>query len=117
MDLTRSHFADIGWFNDLVAVGEPPAAPSRLQGNAPNPFETATDIRFTLGRGEEVELGVYDLAGRLVAELKHGPMPKGSHSIRWDGHERDGRGAPAGIYVYRLRTGAAVESRPMVLFR
>jgi len=52
-----------------------------------------------------------------VASLHRGPMGAGSHSVTWDGRDRDGRMAPAGIYLYRLRAGATSESKHMVLMR
>jgi hypothetical protein len=116
VDLTRWHFADIGWFQGLAAV-EPPVAEAQLIGNRPNPFASSTAIRFALAREERVDLGVYDLSGRLVATLQSGRLAAGDHSIEWNGRDRDGRFASPGVYLYRLAAGTRIESRPMVLVR
>jgi hypothetical protein len=116
VDLTRWHFADIGWFNGALAVNPAPAAASRL-GNSPNPFGPSTLVTFALDADQDVSLEVYDLSGRLVSSLHRGRMTQGAHSIAWNGRGRDGQAAPAGIYVARLRSGEKVESHPMVLVR
>lgn len=117
VDLTRGHFADIGWFQGLASAGESQPGRSRLLGNAPNPFAGSTSIRFTLERDAEVELSVYDLNGRLVAGLHRGALGAGSHAVRWDGMSVEGRRAAPGVYMYRLAAGAVRESGRMVLWR
>ena len=52
-----------------------------------------------------------------MANLQHGPLGPGQHDIRWDGRNQDGRDAPPGINLYRLRAGDLTESRHMVLNR
>jgi len=42
--------------------------------------------------------------GRLVQELVAGTMAPGRHQAVWDGRDRDGRAAAAGIY-FVLMTG------------
>jgi hypothetical protein len=41
----------------------------RLHGNAPNPFAVNTTIAFSLAHEEQVDLEVFDLAGRLVRRV------------------------------------------------
>ena len=117
VDLTRWHFADIGWFNGTLAVNPAPAASSSRLGNSPNPFGPSTLVSFALDADQDVSLEVYDMSGRLVSSLHRGRMTQGAHSIVWNGRGRDGQAAPAGIYVARLRSGEKVESHPMVLVR
>ena len=49
--------------------------------------------------------------------LATGPRASGEHVARWDGRDERGRAVAAGVYLYRLRTGAIDESRTMVLVR
>jgi hypothetical protein len=116
-DLTRWQFWDIGWFDELVAVGAPRTPAQRLESNRPNPFGTSTTIRFALDRDQHVTLEVFDLSGRLVSRLHRGRLAAGAHSFPWDGSDFQGRSMPPGIYLYTLNAGGKRESRQMVLVR
>lgn len=86
-----------------------------LARNAPNPFDLATRIDFTLKRPGHVELLVLDLAGRRVATLSRGEYGAGSHQAVWNGCASSGQPAPSGTYWYVLRTGAGAISGRMIL--
>ena len=105
VDLTRHVFRDLGWFNGSTITGVPdgPTPDLRLT-SAPNPFDGATTISFRLGRSGPVQLAVYDVGGRRVRELMNGWMPAGAHSFAWNGLDGEGAGAPAGVYLIRLRS-------------
>jgi len=94
----------------------PDAAGIRLLQNAPNPVRAGvtTRIEFGLERPEAVRLSVYDVTGRLVAELVDAPLPAGPHRVAWDGRGRFGPVA-AGIYRYVLRTSSGQVARSLVL--
>lgn len=70
----------------------------------PNPFNPATTIYFELDRQMRVELGIYDLSGRLVRTLVSGARPAGEHGERWNGTDDAGRPVASGVYFARLRT-------------
>ena len=89
-----------------------------LAQNFPNPFNADTTIRFHLTQSEEVELTVHNLAGQKVVTLLHGPMEVGTHTLRWDGRDDDGRELATGVYLYRLQfLEGATETRKMALVR
>jgi hypothetical protein len=116
VDLTRAAFADLGWFAGLVDAPIARTA-SRIGASAPNPTAGASALSFTLAHAEQVDLRVYDLAGREVARLHHGPLPQGRHVVRWDGRGFGGALAAPGIYHYRLRTPSTDETRTLVVAR
>ncbi len=94
-----------------------PALPAfALLGNAPNPFNPATVIRFTTDRGGPARLTVYDPAGRAVWRRAWTAAP-GPQAVRWDGRDDSGRGVPSGVYLYRVETAAGSGSGRMVLVR
>jgi parallel beta-helix repeat protein len=73
-------------------------------GNTPNPFSSATEIRFDLPRSGVVDLAVYDVQGRQVRRLLAGAvLPAGTHSAVWDGRSDLGLEAAPGIYLCRIR--------------
>lgn len=83
-----------------------------LAQNYPNPFNPATTIRYTLPAAERVTVQVFDATGRRVATLVDGVQPAGTHAVRFEA-----RDLASGTYFYRLRAGAFVETKPMVLMR
>lgn len=116
IDLTRQAFADIGWFQGLLDV--PVAAQARrLEPGAPNPTAGATQIAWSLDRGETVDLRVFDLFGREVARLANGPMSAGRHSLHWDGTDANGARVAPGVYRYRILTPSFSEARTIVVVR
>ena len=90
-----------------------------LEQNFPNPFNSATMMRFALPGNETVELEVFNLMGQKVATLMEGVRPAGTYRMRWDGRDDDGRPLASGVYLYRLRTGDGrqMETRKLVLIR
>jgi hypothetical protein len=96
-----------------------PAAPDvlSLAPNAPNPFNPATVIAFTLPSAGRARLTVHDLRGRLVATLADGDLAAGRHQYAFHGADASGRSLPSGTYIYRLATGGEILSRRMTLVK
>jgi hypothetical protein len=70
--------------------------------NAPNPFNPSTEIRFNLPHAGDVELRIYDLAGRLVREVRSGELSAGAHAVHWNGTDARGASVVSGTYMYQL---------------
>ena len=96
---------------------EAPRPPTRLAGARPNPFNARTAIGFSLGDPGPVEIGVYDIRGRLVAILAKRPFDRGVHSIQWDGTGANGDPFPSGIYLVRMKAATHRESKKIMLLR
>lgn len=93
-------------------IAEVPAE-FRLDQNHPNPFNPSTIISFTLAQDTNVELNVYNLAGQRVATIINGEQRQaGQHSEIFNAGTLS-----SGVYVYRIRTDAFVQSRKMVLVK
>jgi glycerophosphoryl diester phosphodiesterase len=88
-----------------------------LAQNYPNPFNPATTLRYYLQRPSAVELAVYDLLGRKVAELVRSTQGEGEHTITWDGLDQSGQPVGSGVYLCRLTAGSYSATRPMLLIR
>ena len=89
----------------------------QLQQNAPNPFNSGTVIAWFLLQPGPARLEVYALTGQRVAVLQEGPRKAGLHRLRWDGRDDQGRPLASGVYVYRLATPGAVQTRKLTLVR
>ncbi|HOX25525.1 MAG TPA: T9SS type A sorting domain-containing protein [Candidatus Krumholzibacteria bacterium] len=89
----------------LTPAGAPPAPPALALAAAPNPFNPATVVSFSLARSGRVRLDVFDLAGRRIASLIDGDLGAGPHQVTWQP-----RNLGSGVYLARLATpdGAAV---------
>jgi hypothetical protein len=95
-----------------------PAAPARLLGAAPNPFNPRTLIRFELFRTADVRLRVYAVDGSLVRTLAKRRFEEGSHGLVWDGRDDRGREVGSGAYFLRLTAdGMDLPARKAVLLR
>jgi len=68
-------------------------------------------------RQQEVQIAVFDLAGKRVAVLTEGVFPPGVHSVGWNGRDAAGGEMPSGNYFVRLSTVAGVQGRKMTLLR
>src|SRR5262245_26695541 len=69
-----------------------------LRGVGPKPTRGPAEISFTMGTSGPMQLGVFDVRGRMVADLAGDRMfPAGAQSVRWDGRESGGGLAPPGI--------------------
>lgn len=68
--------------------------------NFPNPVNPATTISFTLPETQYVTLKIFDITGRLVADLVNNNLEAGQHQFRFDGAQ-----LASGIYFYRLQAG------------
>ncbi len=89
----------------VVAVTD--GVPERVRFSvSPNPGR-APRVSFGLPHADEVELDVFDLAGRRVAMLANGAFAAGFHARDWNGLDSKGRRVGAGMYFYRLKVGAS----------
>jgi hypothetical protein len=116
----RVSVVDINGYESIVklptSVSDAPETPVamavQLRGVAPNPFNPATMIRFRLERPVEVDLAVYDLAGRRVADLVHGFMPAGDHAVPFAPRE-----LASGTYVARLIADGQIRTCKMMMLK
>lgn len=99
---------------DLVAStrGSLPPPAFSLGQNFPNPFNPSTQIRFNLAQKGRTSLRIYNLLGEVVATLVDGMLEPGQHSVSWNA-----KGFPSGVYIYRLESGSATETKRLILLR
>ena len=74
-----------------------------LVGNYPNPFNPETTIEYRLPAPGFVQMCIFDLEGRRVAELVNGRQDEGLRKVRWSGTNDRSQGVPAGIYICCIR--------------
>ncbi len=83
-----------------------------LSGAYPNPFNPTTAISYQLSALSFVNLTVYDVQGRMVAELVNGWRNAGVHEVIFNAS-----GLASGIYLYQMITGDHTANGKMVLMK
>ena len=104
---------------EISAVGDdiPEIRPQLVLQAVPNPFNPRVTFQFDLAAASHTSLEIFDLRGRLVADLGSGPREAGPHRVTWDGVDVQGRDLPSGVYLARVRTDQGSATRKIVLAR
>ncbi|MEN8008468.1 MAG: FlgD immunoglobulin-like domain containing protein, partial [Candidatus Krumholzibacteriota bacterium] len=108
-----------GATGNISAVEEDLPAPGTgltLQA-VPNPFNPRVTLQFELAVAGPTRVQVFDLRGRLVADLGEKHRQAGPQSVTWDGVDRQGRDLPSGVYLAQVSTPIGHASRKIVLAR
>lgn len=83
-----------------------------LHQNYPNPFNPSTMIGYDVKEATDVSVVVYDLMGRMVAELVNERHAAGRYQVEWNaGH------LASGIYYYQIRAGDFTATRSLTLVK
>jgi hypothetical protein len=88
-----------------------------LHQNYPNPFSSATSIRYALPTDSKVSLKIYDITGRVVRTLVDEEQKAQFYTINWDGRDNMGVKAASGIYFTRMVSGKFVATQKTVLLK
>ncbi|OGC91066.1 MAG: hypothetical protein A2W25_14000 [candidate division Zixibacteria bacterium RBG_16_53_22] len=108
-------------YGRLLDISARPAAQlpteTGLGQNYPNPFNPSTAFRLALAEAGEVQLVIYDIAGRKVQTLVSSRLEAGFYDIVWNGRNAGGEDVASGIYFARLVAGSRTESVKMSLIR
>lgn len=111
LDITGGEFD----LTSVVPVPVPAAkAPAQLAA-APNPFNPQTTVKLSLDRAGSVVVGVFDLAGRRVADLHYGLLDEGDHQWVWNGMNDSGVPQSGGVYFCRAEGQGWSTSTKLVL--
>jgi uncharacterized protein YggL (DUF469 family) len=75
--------------------------PVTMGQNYPNPFESITNIEFSLSEKENVVISIYNTNGVLINVLADGVFQPGKHIVEWNAAN-----LPPGYYFYKLSTNS-----------
>jgi hypothetical protein len=134
-DTTIEYTADSGTF--IARSMFPITSGSLTSFVSPNPFNESTNISvripasFTSGQSgagsvsyagsapvqTDIEIKVYDVAGRFVKEVYRGRQFGGVQTFSWDGTNANNDRVPSGIYFIKAAAGSATEVKKVVLVR
>jgi len=80
--------------------------------SSPNPFNASTTIHYGLPDAGNVHISVYDITGRLTAELVDEYFPAGMHSVAFEGNNLS-----TGIYFCALEFEGKVLINKLVMIK
>ncbi len=88
-----------------------------LQQNYPNPFNGTTTITYSVAESGNVDLRIFDTAGRLVRVLENKTRTPGNYSVIWNGKDESGRATSSGVYFCRIKISKFTQSRKIIYLR
>ncbi|MFA6541482.1 MAG: T9SS type A sorting domain-containing protein [Bacteroidota bacterium] len=83
-----------------------------LEQNYPNPFNPITTIPYSILKPSHVRLTVYDILGRIIAELVNTPQQPGQYSVQFNASSM-----PSGLFYYQLETSQYTAIKKMIYVR
>ncbi|HEY6195760.1 MAG TPA: FlgD immunoglobulin-like domain containing protein [Candidatus Eisenbacteria bacterium] len=86
---------------------------------SPNPSRGRVDLALAnpAAGALDARVDVFDLAGREVAEVFRGPVPRGVTRVSWDGQGTGGAAIAPGVYLVRARIGGSELTRRVLRVR
>lgn len=72
---------------------------------------------YSVAKAGRVQLGIYDVRGRLVRKLVDGEKPAGAETVVWDGTSDSGTRLGTGVYFVRLVGPGIQATRQAVLLK
>ena len=102
---------------ESLAAAKAVAAAGGLGPNAPNPFNSETQIAYRLSSPGPVHLVIYNVLGQPVRTLVNEFQAAGSYQVRWDARDQQGGSLSSGIYITRLSYPGGVQTRRLLYLK
>ncbi len=83
-----------------------------LYQNYPNPFNPVTTIKFDIPKSSFVKIGIYNLIGQKVEEIREKEVKPGTYEYKWNAGS-----FASGIYFYKIETNSFTETKRMMLVK
>ncbi|NWG27471.1 MAG: T9SS type A sorting domain-containing protein [Ignavibacteriaceae bacterium] len=101
-------------FNKLTRTGDEDLIPkeNKLFDNYPNPFNPATEIKYSIKENGLVTVKVYDVLGKEVAGLVNEEKPAGEYTVTFDAVNLS-----SGIYFYTITAKEFQQTKKMLLIK
>jgi hypothetical protein len=107
---TSGTTSDLGALGDELGTSETPGAAVELYRAVPNPFVASMSFGYEVptGDAQDVEIGIYNVAGRLITRLASEVQGPGRYTVRWNGRDADGVQMAPGVYFLKSRVGTSL---------
>jgi hypothetical protein len=90
-------------FSIIAQVSNNTPKEFQLYQNSPNPFNSTTEISYSLPQSCHVELRIYNLNSQCVHQIVNKSQESGFYNITWDGTDLNGIKVASGIYFYQIK--------------
>ena len=100
-----------------MAAAKAVASVGGLAPNAPNPFNSSTQIAYNLAGSGPVELVIYNVLGQPVRTLVDEFQGAGFHQVQWDARDQQGASLSSGTYIARLSYPGGVQTRRLLYLK
>jgi len=84
----------------------------KLSQNYPNPFNPSTSFTYSLKQSGDVQISIYDAAGKEVKSIVNGFREAGSYQVTLEAQN-----FASGIYYYRIITSDFIQTNKMILLK
>jgi len=98
----------------LEVIQLPEGAPNSfyLTNSYPNPFNAKTSMKFGMPNPGDVNVSVWDMHGRKVADLAAGYHQAGTYELTWTAD-----GMTSGVYIVKMQAGSFIAMQKAILVR
>ena len=100
-----------------LAAAKAVASAGGLEPNAPNPFNSSTQIAYRLSSSGPVQLVIYNVLGQPVRTLVNEFQAAGFYQVEWDARDQQGVSLSSGIYITRLSYPGGVQTRRLLYLK
>jgi peptidase C25-like protein/flagellar hook capping protein FlgD len=88
-----------------------------LEQNYPNPFSQSTSIAYYLSEATHVSLQIFNIDGKLVAQIEDAQKSAGRHTISWDGIGENKLRLNSGVYFYQIKTNDFTGTKKLLMLK
>ncbi|MBS1492799.1 MAG: T9SS type A sorting domain-containing protein [Bacteroidetes bacterium] len=107
-DIKLTNYSTLVGVNQISEV----AAKYNLKQNYPNPFNPSTKIQYAIAKSGFVSLKVYDMTGKVVADLVNNNQTVGSYEVSFNAAS-----LASGVYYYKIESEGFAETKKMLLIK
>jgi hypothetical protein len=104
---TRATGGELGTDGSDLGVDASGISVLELYRPTPNPFSNTTSFAYQVSGSatQRVQIGIYDVSGRLVRELVDDTKAPGQYQTVWNGQDMGGSSVAHGVYFIRAYVG------------
>lgn len=101
-----------------LGINPPGVLPDKfaVHGVYPNPFNSSTQIEFSIPVAGNVQVVIYNINGREIWQAEQSFMP-GSYTIRWNGQSSAGLSLASGTYILKIISGDFQDKLKILLIK
>lgn len=85
--------------------------------NYPNPFNPSTTLEFNLPSNGNLNISIYDINGKLVANILNEYENAGTFKLNWNLNKQETSSISSGIYFIRAKFNQSILSKKILIMK